>query len=125
MTFAVNDDPITDAQRRSLGYYIQSDGHEITPRLVLRFYYSGLIHCAKIFTVLAVGLALFTPSDTTISLRSAMLAIVACLFIGLVVLAIRTSYASVEHWRLLQRVLDWDSVRKLHDSGNPKSQDRG
>ena len=121
----MNDDPITDAQRRSLGYYIQSDGQQITTRLVLRFYYSRLIHCAKIFTVLAVGVALFTPSDTTISLRSAMLAIIACLFIGLVALAIRTSYASVEHWRLLQRVLDWDSVRKLHDSGNPKSQDGG
>jgi len=122
---AVANDPITDAQRESLGYYLQSENRVITPLRVLRFYYPRLGRWAIVCAMASIGITVLAPSDAMISVRSAMLVLVCCMFAGLVALSVRTAFASVEHWRLLQRVLDWDSVRSLYLTDESKSQDGG
>ena len=112
----VNDAPISDNQRESLGYYIRAEGRDITPWFVLRLYYSRLTSWSCWLLLVALAIKVFAPVDTTITLRAAMLSIVAALLCGLLALSLRSSFASVEHWRLLQRVLDWDAVHRLHDS---------
>ncbi|TWT78624.1 hypothetical protein CA13_00200 [Planctomycetes bacterium CA13] len=108
------DDPISDRQRESLDCYVQSEGQEITPRFVFRFYISRLLQWAMWFAAIAVLAKLFIPADITLSLRYTAILCIACFYIAFAVLSIWSSFASVEHWRLLKRILNWDEVHRLH-----------
>lgn len=71
-----------------------------------------------------LGTFIFVPPALTISFQSAVLLLIGGLFVGLIGLSTWSSVASVDHWRLLQRILDWDSVRGLYDTSDPGA-DRG
>lgn len=115
----MQDNQLTDAQRFSLRCYIETEGKDITPTFVFRFYIRQLSRCSYAFVLVSCGTLIFVPSAPAISLRSAILLLTGGLFVGLVALSAWTSAASVDHWRLLQRILDWDRVRRLYNTADP------
>ncbi|MDM4019534.1 hypothetical protein [Roseiconus lacunae] len=112
----VDDDSVTDGQRETLRYYLSTKGQDISPWFVLQFYRRRTILWGSRFLLLAIAIAIFAPSNAAVSLRASMLTMVSVLFCFYLALTIRLSFDSVEHWRLMRRIIDWNRVRKLYEN---------
>ncbi len=115
------DDEITDFERESLRIYMLSEDTTPTPLFAFQFYIPHLKNWAFILLPLLVAIAWIPPGGPTLSLKATLIAIVLILFAGIVAWHVRLAYTAVSHWKLLRRILDWDTIHRLcelHDSKN-------
>ncbi len=108
-------DSLSNAQRNYLQCYLKTKNKEITAAFAFRFYVRYLLFCAIVTGVLSVLALLLVPAATVCSLRYSFVAVLVAMFLTQLLYLAWQATASVEHWRLLQSIIDWDAVARLTD----------
>ncbi len=105
---------LTSEDRETLRYYVATEGSEITAGFVFRFYIRRLWQWFCVSAGILLGIWLFVPVSPVLTLQTVAMLVVIAAYTTMFLLCLWTSCASVRHWRLLQRILDWDAVHRLH-----------
>jgi hypothetical protein len=116
-------DSLTDTQRESLRYYVDTRHQDISAAFAFRFYARRVIVWAIISASLSLFAWLVVPSEAKIPMRLSIVAICGAMFSTLMLYTFWISNASVEHWRLLRAIIDWKVVARLvgdETIGEPK-----
>ena len=112
---------LSRSDRNSLKCYVSAQNRPISFVEIFRFYVPNLIWYA-FYTLFALIVVFWiTPPATSISLNHA---VGFCLLamLGLKIWqAIRGAHLSIGHWRLLQRILDWDRVHMILNDADSES----
>ena len=118
------DDPITDFERESLRIYTLSENSNPTPAFAFRFYIPHLKRWATYYLVAILTFAWFAPTGPTLTLKTALVTVALLLFAGIIAWHVRLAYTACSHWRLLRRVLDWDTIHRLCDEHDARENDQ-